>query len=66
MDCYDYMELLEKARANSDYRPLIFDYYPLITPDPKPITEERKKYIEELIEKMNEIVKIPKDKFFEQ
>jgi hypothetical protein len=56
------------VKANSDYRPLVLDYYPLITPDPP--TEEQlrkcKEDIEKLIDKMGEIMKIPKDKFFEQ
>ena len=66
MDYNDYKQLYEKVKANSDYQPLILDYYPLIVPDPKPITEEGKKYMEELVEKMSEIMKIPKDKFFKQ
>jgi hypothetical protein len=39
MDYYDYKQLYEKVKANSDYRPLVLDYYPLITPDPP--TEEQ-------------------------
>ena len=64
MDIYDYKQLYEKVKANSDYQPLIFDYYPLITPDPP--TEEQlrkcKEDIEKLIDKMSEIMKIPKDR----
>ncbi len=64
MDYYDYKQFCEKVKANSDYRPLVLDYYPLITPDPP--TEEQlrksKEEIEKLIDKMSEIMKIPKDR----
>ena len=69
MDYCDYKRLYEKVKANSDYRPLILDYYPLITPDPP--TEEQlrksKEDIQKLIDKlMCEVMFIPKDKIFEQ
>ena len=67
MDYYDYKKLFEKVKANTDYKPLVLDYYPFIVPDPP--TEEQlrksKEEIEKLIDKMSEIMKIPKDKFFE-